>query len=114
LKSPFGSRNELRQTGQSKAVQWLRQQFFDAHGWLASNTGTAEPTDVEYRISLGLTGLDEPRIAITFTQFDEQQVRTDAWPYDLDDGCNSIRVLRGGAPKSIHFDPARWGLLSLE
>ena len=106
--------NVLRQKATNKAIQAKRDEYFENHGWLASNRRTGNLRDMEYRISLGLTGLDAPKIAIAYALLKTTSTTIQSWPHDLDDGCNSTVILAGRTEKGVFIDPTSWGTVVLE
>ena len=110
-KTQFGAK--LRQKATNKAIQAKRDEYFEAWGWIANNRNTGKLQDMEYRISLGLIGIENPKVAITYTDR-EHTKETSSWPTDLDDGCLHEAVLRGATPSQLAIDPDSWATIILE
>ena len=97
-----------RDTGSSAAAQKERSEFLQAEGWLANNGRMGVPEEVEYQIAMPEGGL---RLAVTFLGppgFDSVA----AWPQDLGDDCQNIKLITGPIPERLQFSPQTWMTVS--
>jgi Tol biopolymer transport system component len=97
-----------RNTGSSAAAQEERSEFLQAEGWLANNGRMGVPEEVEYQIAMPEGSL---RLAVSFLGppgFDSVA----AWPQDLGDDCQNIRLVTGPVPERLKFSPQTWMTVS--
>ena len=100
-----------RSTGNGKAAQAERDAFFREEHWVAANSRTGTPAELEYQIAAADGTL---RLAANILRSSSPDSKT-PWPADLDDDC--IKPTPGGLPEALRFSPHRWatvGLPSLE
>ena len=96
-----------RQTGNGKAAQAERDAFFEEEHWVAANSRTGTPNELEYRIEA--TGATM-RLAANILRSSNPNEKI-PWPADLDDDC--ITPTPGGLPGELHFSPEKWATVSL-
>jgi hypothetical protein len=97
-----------RNTGSSAAAQKEQSEFLQAEGWLANNGRMGVPEEVEYQIAMPEGSL---RLAVTFLgppSFDSVA----AWPRDLGDDCQNIKLITGPVPERLQFSPQTWMVVS--
>jgi hypothetical protein len=96
-----------RKTDDSEAAQAERVAFLQKERWLAANSRTGSPNELEYQIEVTDAAL---RLAANFIRASNTDVKI-PWPNDLADDC--IKPTRGGLPDELRFSPEEWATLSL-
>jgi hypothetical protein len=96
-----------RQTGNGEAARAERDAFLGEEDWVAANSRTGTPAELEYQIAVTEETI---RLAANILRSSDPEAKT-PWPADLDDDC--IAPTPGGLPDELHFSPDRWATISL-
>jgi hypothetical protein len=96
-----------RRTGNGQAAQAERDAFLQEEHWVAANSRTGAPGELEYRIAVADETL---RLAANILRSSNPDEKT-PWPADLDDDC--IKPTPGGLPDELHFSPDKWAMIGL-
>lgn len=96
-----------RRTGNGQAALAERDAFLQEEHWVAANSRTGTPGELEVRIAVA----DETiRLAANILRSSNPNNKT-PWPADLDDDC--IKPTPGGLPDTLHFSPDKWVTVGL-
>jgi hypothetical protein len=96
-----------RRTGNGGAAQAERDAFLREEYWVAANSRTGTPAELEYQIAVA----DETvRLAANILRSSNPDEKT-PWPATLDDDC--IKPTPGGLPEALHYSPDKWATACL-
>ena len=96
-----------RRTGNGEAAQAERDAFLGEEHWVAANSRTGTPAELEYQIAVAE---ETVRLAADILRSSNPNEKI-PWPADLDDDC--IKPTPGGLPDELHFSPDTWAMVSL-
>lgn len=96
-----------RKIGNDEAALAERDAFFEGDHWVAANSRTGTPNELEYRIEATGKIL---RLAANILRSSNPNEKI-PWPADLDDDC--ITPTPGGLPDALHFSPEKWATVGL-
>jgi len=99
---------QCRDTSDSDAAQAERAAYLQGNGWLAANSRTGTPNELEYQIKLPEVSY---RIAVSMFCSSAPNERV-LWPPTLND--DTIQPNPGGLPTELHFLPEQWALVGGE
>jgi formylglycine-generating enzyme required for sulfatase activity len=94
-----------RETNDSDTARAARANFLEQDGWVAANSRTGTPEELEYQIRIME---DTLRLAINilYTSNTDEKI---PWPADL--GDDSVMPTPGGLPETLNLSPEQWGTL---
>ena len=96
-----------RSTGNGGAAQAERDAFLGEEHWVAANSRTGTPAELEYQIAVAG---ETVRLTANILRSSNPNEKT-PWPADLDDDC--IKPTPGGLPNALHFSPDKWATVGL-
>jgi hypothetical protein len=83
--------------------------FFLQEGWIAVNSRTGNPNELEYKIEIGS---EEIKIAVNYlTVSSDPNTPKSPWPVPLDDDVT--RPTPDGLPSELFFSPEKWAKIEL-
>jgi len=96
-----------RKTGNGEAARAERDAFLGEEDWVAANSRTGTPAELEYQIAVTEETM---RLAANILRSSDPEAKT-PWPADLDDDC--IAPTPGGLPDELQFSPDEWVTVAL-
>jgi hypothetical protein len=97
-----------RGVGNNERLKAERAAFLDQEGWVAANSRTGTPNELEYQIDL--TG-ETIQLAINILRSSNPSEKI-PFPVGLDDDC--IKPTPGGYPTEMFFSPEKWMWVSMQ